>query len=266
MSPATREEFQERGFVRVAGAFSRAAAAAMEERVWRWLGRKYGIRRDDPATWGVTTPTGLQGMKSQEVFAPIGGEPLCAALDLLVGAGRWQRPREWGGFLVTFPSAQPWTVPSRVWHTDFAYLGPPDPPRGALVFSYLSDVPPGAGGTLAVEGSPRVIAAFVAKRPSAGREKMKITRSALMASDPWLRELAAPEHAPDRTERLMRPGAVVAGVPVRVVELPAEAGDVVIGHPWLLHCGAPNAGAAPRIMRVQRVRLATPSISVASVM
>jgi hypothetical protein len=259
-------ELQERGFVRVAGAFSRPEAAAMEARVWRWLEHRYGIRREDPATWTVTTPTGMQGMKSHAAFAAIGGEPLSAALDALVGAGRWQRPREWGGFLVTFPGPGPWKLPSHVWHTDFDFRGPADPPQGALVFSYLSDVPPGSGGTLAVEGSPRVIADFVAKRPSAGREKMKITRTALMASDPWLRELAAKEHAPDRTERLMRPGAVVASVPVRVVELTGEAGDVVIGHPWLLHCGAPNCGPAPRLMRVQRVRPVTPAISVASVM
>jgi hypothetical protein len=64
----------------------------------------------------------------------------------------------------------------------------------------------------------------------------------------------------------MRRGAVVEGVPVRVAELAGEAGDVVIGHPWLLHCGAPNCGPAPRLMRVQRVRLAAPAISVASVM
>jgi hypothetical protein len=126
-------------------------------------------------------------------------------------------------------------------------------------------VPPGAGGTLAVEGSPRVIEAFVAGRPSAGREPMKTTRFPLIASHPWLRELVAKEGAPDRTERLMRPGAAVAEVPVRVVELAGEAGDVVIGHPWLLHCGASNAGAAPRLMRVQRVRPAPP-VSVASVM
>jgi hypothetical protein len=226
----------------------------MEARVWAWLERKYGIGRDEPSTWAVTTPTGLQGMKSHAVFAAIGGAPLRAALDALLGAGRWAAPRDWGSFLVTFPSAEPWRVPSRVWHTDFDYRGPAEPPQGALVFSYLSDVPPGAGGTLAVEGSHRVIERFVAARPSAGREKMKITRTALLASDPWLRELTASEDPPGRAEQLMRPGAVVAGVAVRVVELAGEAGDVVIGHPWLLHCGAPNAGAAPRLMRVQRVR------------
>lgn len=238
----------------------------MESRVWSWLARKYGVERDDPATWAVANPTGLQGLKSHAVFDAIGGETLCAALDALVGPGRWQRPREWGGFLVNFPSAGPWCVPSRVWHTDFDFRGPADPPSGALVFSYLSDVPAGAGGTLAVAGSHRVIERFVATRPSAGREPMKTTRTAFMASDPWLRELAEQDHAPDRTERLTRPGAVVAGVPVRVVELTGEAGDVVIGHPWLLHAGAPNCGAAPRFMRVQRVRLAAPAISVASVM
>jgi hypothetical protein len=47
----------------------------------------------------------------------------------------------------------------------------------------------------------------------------------------------------------------VAGVPVDIVELCGEAGDVVIGHPWLLHRGAPNRGERPRFMRVQRVRL-----------
>lgn len=265
-TPSQRALFEQQGFVRLAGAFSRADAAAMEARVWAWLERRHGIRREDPATWTVATPTGLQGMKSHAIFAAIGAAPLCAALDELVGAGRWQRPKDWGGFLVTFPSAKPWAVPSHVWHTDFAYRGPADPPQGALVFSYLSDVPPGAGGTLAVAGSHRVIASFVAARPSAGREPMKTTRTALLASDPWLRELVAREHAPGRSERLMRADAVVAGVPVRVVELAGEAGDVVIGHPWLLHCGAPNCGAAPRIMRVARVGLAVPAISVASVM
>ena len=54
----------------------------------------------------------------------------------------------------------------------------------------------------------------------------------------------------------MQEGAVVGGVPVRVVELSGEAGDLVIGHNWLLHAGAPNSGTQPRMMRVQRVRAA----------
>lgn len=237
----------------------------MESRVWRWLERKYGARREDPASWAAAAVYGMQGMKREAVFDAIGSDTLCAALDELVGAGRWERPRDWGSFLVNFPSAGRWTVPSRVWHTDFDFRGPADPPRGALVFSFLSDVPAGAGGTLVVAGSQRLIARFVAARPAAGREKMKVTRTAFMASDPWLRELTSTEPAEDRAERLMQP-SLVTGIPVRVVELSGEAGDVVIGHPWLLHCPAPNCGSTPRLMRVQRVRLAASAISVASVM
>lgn len=251
-----RAEFEEKGFVRIPGAFSREQAAAMEARVWAWLERKYSVSRTDPATWTVSAPTGLQGLKRQHVFEAIGGEATCAALDGLLGAGRWKRPRDWGGFLVNFPSAGPWSVPRRVWHTDFGFQGPLDRPFGALLFSFLSDVPPGAGGTVVVEGSHHVIRQFLVEHPRASQSKMKNVRLALVQSDPWLAALASEEEDPARVERLMRDGAAVAGVRVRVAELTGEAGDLVIGHNWLLHAGAPNCGSRPRIMRVQRVSTA----------
>ena len=131
MEASQRAGFEELGFVRIAGAFSRADAAAMEQRVWSWLERKYGLVRSDPSTWLVPSPTGLQGLKAQAVFDAIGSDALCAALDDLIGAGRWQRPRDWGGFLVNFPTGSDWKLPSRVWHTDFDFRGPPTPPSGA---------------------------------------------------------------------------------------------------------------------------------------
>ena len=251
-TPDQRAEFEEKGFTRVPGAFTREQAAAMEGRVWAWLERKYGLSRADPASWSVAAPTGLQGLKRQPVFEAIGSETTCAALDALLGPGAWKRPRDWGGFLVNFPSAGPWQVPSRVWHTDFGFRGPLDRPFGALVFSFLSDVPPAAGGTVVVEGSHRVVRQYLVEHPRAAHGTMKTVRQALMQSDPWLKALADPE-SPGR-ERLMRDGAVVGGVPVRVVELSGEAGDLVIGHNWLLHAGAANCGSRPRIMRVQRVQ------------
>jgi hypothetical protein len=39
------------------------------------------------------------------------------------------------------------------------------------------------------------------------------------------------------------------GIPVRVVELTGEPGDVVLAHPWLLHHAAPNTASYPRMMR-----------------
>jgi hypothetical protein len=256
LTASQRAEFEGKGFVRVPGAFSREQAAAMEARVWRWLERKYGVSQSDPATWRDVAPTGLQGLKRQGIFDPIGSEVTCGALDALLGPGGWQRPRDWGGFLVNFPGAGPWRVPSRVWHTDFGFCAPLERPHGALVLSFLSDVPRGAGGTLAVEGSPRVIRRFLAEHPRAVQAKMKNVRLALCDSDAWFRTLTSPDADPARSERLMETGAVIGGVPVRVVELSGEAGDLVIGHPWLLHAGAPNCGTQPRMMRVQRIRAA----------
>jgi Phytanoyl-CoA dioxygenase (PhyH) len=253
LTAAQHAEFEERGFVRIPGAFSREQAAAMESRVWGWLERTYALSRTDPATWKGLAPTGLQGLKRQAVFDAIGSDATCAALDALLGPGGWKRPRDWGGFLVNFPSAGPWRVPSRVWHTDFAFQAPHDRVFGALVLSFLSDVPPGAGGTTVVEGSHRVIRRFLEAHPRAAQSKMKNVRLALCASDPWLKALTSDAEDPGRDERL-RHGAVVSGVRVRVAEVAGEAGDLVIGHPWLLHAGAPNCGSAPRIMRVQRVR------------
>jgi hypothetical protein len=249
-----RAEFDEKGFVRIPGAFSRDQAAAMEARVWAWLERRYAISRTDPASWNVSAPTGLQGLKRQPVFEAIGSETTCGALDALLGPGAWKRPRDWGGFLVNFPSGGNWSVPSRVWHTDFGFQGPLDRPFGALVFSFLSDVPPGSGGTVVVEGSHRVIRRYLVEHPRAARASMKMVRQALMQSDSWLVGLASKAEDPARVGRLMRAGAVVADVRVRVVELAGEAGDLVIGHNWLLHAGAPNCGSRPRIMRVQRVQ------------
>jgi hypothetical protein len=45
----------------------------------------------------------------------------------------------------------------------------------------------------------------------------------------------------------------VGDLPVRVTELTGEAGDVIVGHPWLVHSPATNCSDRPRFMRVQRI-------------
>lgn len=254
------EAFDRLGFARVPGAFSRAAAAAMEATVWERLEHGWGMRRDQPDTWSVTTPTGLQSLKRHGVFEPIGGEVTCAAIDAVVGEDRWKRPAEWGQFLVSFPNAELWSVPSGIWHTDFGYVHAGDRPFGAVVFSFLSDVPAAAGGTLVVAGSHQLIARFLESNPRRRRERMKHVRKAFLASEPWLAALASEaDDDPDRSARLMQHEHEIDGVPVRVVELSGEAGDVIVVHPWLLHASSPNAGRAPRLMRVQRIHLAPES-------
>jgi hypothetical protein len=44
---------------------------------------------------------------------------------------------------------------------------------------------------------------------------------------------------------------IVQGVPLRVVALTGEPGDMVFCHPAMVHCVAPNRGAWPRFMRIK---------------
>ena len=54
----------------------------------------------------------------------------------------------------------------------------------------------------------------------------------------------------DRIESFMHEETDIDGVPVRVVELTGEPGDMVFCHPCVLHCAAPNCGDHPRFMRI----------------
>ena len=55
------------------------------------------------------------------------------------------------------------------------------------------------------------------------------------------------------TKRFADQAGRVGDIPASVVELSGDPGDVVIGHPWLLHSPWPNYGERPRLMRVQRI-------------
>ncbi len=227
----------------------------MEERLWATLNRKHGVCRDDPSSWEIPLGAGLQPLRTHAVFRPIGGPAVLSALDDLIGEGRWEEPKHWGQFLVSFPVAEGGFNGSRaIWHTDFPYFLPADRVVGALVFSFVGEVPARTGGTLVLAGSPRVVGRFVGANPHLRKVKMKVARQALMNSDPWLKALCAESDEEDWAGRFMATEHAIADIPVRVVELTGEPGDVVIGHPWLLHTPSPNHGDRPRFMRVQRIR------------
>lgn len=259
-----QSEFEQQGFVRLRGVFSRAEAAAMEDRLWTALHRKHGVSRDEVGSWTIPPASGLQPLRTHAVFQPIGGPALLDALDDLIGPGRWEKPKHWGQFLVSFPARAGASRSRASWHTDFPYGLPADRVIGALVLSFLSEVPPRTGGTLAVAGSHRLVARFLDARPGLRAARMKVARRALLESDPWLKSLCCGWSGEDWVAALPTAEHEIGDIPLRVVELTGEPGDVVVGHPWLLHSPSPNRGERPRFMRVQRIRPARPPSSPSS--
>ena len=257
LTPRQRDDFAEQGYVRIPAAFSRTQAAAMEDRLWTFMAERHGVRREAPETWSAIFGTGLQDLKDDAVFEPIGGPATTGALDDLLGTAGWERPRQWGQFLVTFPAGTggPDPLTKATWHSDFDLAASPDRLSGVMVFSFLSNVPSHSGGTAVLAGSHRVVQRFVAAQPRHLLEPMKRGRKALLQSDPWLAELAAAT-GPDWFERQLGGEGTLDGIRVRVEELTGTPGDVVVGHPWLLHAPAPNRATKPRLMRLQRVHAA----------
>jgi hypothetical protein len=249
LTSAQRRELDELGFIRFP-AFTTDEAGAMQRAIWDKLSRVHGIRRDDVTTWRSGAAFGLHGIRERPTFAPLGGERLRTVLDDLLGADAWDEPNRGGAFLVTFPrEGGTWTVPTRVWHADFPFDLPPEPWPGVKMFAFVSDIEPRMGGTLVVAGSQHVVRRFVDGVAPAMRGDMRQTRLALLASDPWLRALTSADDREERVARFMEAPATIDGTPVRVVELTGRAGDVVLTHPWVLHCAAPNCATAPRFMR-----------------
>src|SRR5262245_16790881 len=118
LSEIQQAEFEKIGVLRLSRVFSETAAQYMSEQIWRLLAEEYGIRPDDSATWKVKQPTGFQALTRSRVFDSIVSEVLTEALDELLG-GKWEKPRQWGAPLVTFPDQLlEWKVPHRQWHLD----------------------------------------------------------------------------------------------------------------------------------------------------
>lgn len=252
-----KQAFDQIGFVRQPGAFSKEDAAEMVDRIWAAMKDKFDVTREDPASWTIQMGYGFADQKKDPAFHKVGSPTTIGAIDSLLGRDQWVRPSNWGQLLVTFPEAEKtWTVPTEIWHTDFGFL-PSTNPFGVMVFAFLSDVGPKAGGTVVIERSHRLVQQFVARQPREFLEKMKRVRLAFMDSETWLRDLATSDDCAKRIERFTKT-EIVAGIPVRVVELTGSPGDIVLCQPWLLHAVAPNCGRLPRMMCVQRIHAKEP--------
>lgn len=238
------EAFEYDGFVRLPGAVPAADAAAMADAVWAELAGQHGVDRRDPTTWAAAATSGLGRLRKQDAFAALGSPSVRDAIAEVVGP---REPDDWGGTLVTFPEAGTWAVPHGGWHLDVPVRGAPGSTLVLKWLGYLEAVAPGAGGTVVLAGSHRLVAAWQRDAPAGDPGRSPAVRDAVFALDPWFRVLTSDEAGPAREEALSA-GTSVHGVDVRVIELDGAAGDVVLLHPHLLHAAAPNHGSAARVM------------------
>jgi len=246
------ERFERDGYVVVRQAFSPADGRAMEQRWWRELEDAHGIRPDDGSSWRPIAGD-LKAAKHDPIQARILTERVRGVFDDLLGEAAWSPPRDWGRPLVTFPGPGAWDVPTRNWHWDNPCELHLDRPGALFVVSFIGSVVPQGGGTLVLSGSPRLLIEQERRLPaSQRRDSIARLRERFHRSHPWLMALTGLAPSPaDRIAAFMGTETIVDGVPLRVVELTGEPGDMVFCHPVMVHCVAPNRGARPRFMRIK---------------
>lgn len=251
-------EFAQLGIARIPNAFTRAEAADMQAQIWSVLTERHGLQPHAPETWTLAQPTGFQHLTQARAFQALGSPHLMAALDEMLGMDAWTRPKHWGMPLVTFPqpATTPWMLTSRAWHLDFAPRGPALPLQGIRILAFVAPVKAQGGGTLVLAGSHRLVEQYVGVAgPDEGHSAD--VRARLGRTHPWLAELWSGklehERDPHRTMRYIEQGTVIDRVPLRVIELTGEAGDIVLMHPWAFHAASMNCGTAPRMMVSQSI-------------
>ncbi len=240
--------FDDEGLVRVPGALPRDDALGVADRIMEHLATEARTRQvgeHEVAKHGGV----FQPLKRAGAFDPVGASTIPAALDDLLGNEGWKRPLHCRRPLVTYKTSdQPWDVPSGGWHIHLR-----SKTGGQLqtvdVFVVLSEVRPRGGGTVILTGSHRLISQFGER----GAKTSALLR-ALAARDRWLADLwtsrADPATATDRRKRYVDDGAVIDGVPMRVVEVTGEPGDAYLMRSDTFHAAAPNTLDQPRIMLV----------------
>jgi len=246
-----RSSFDELGYVQLAGVFSEEPAAGMREVAWQELAARQGVLEHDRATWTVPEPRHWKRTKTVGARLMI-GPAVSSALDELLGAETWSLPDHWA-VLVTFPTPGEWRLPHWLWHID----GHPsaEPISEVKLFAFLGSVGPKGGGTLIIPRSHRMLATYMSSAPAEVVADPMRLRPRFMSHAPWLKALSAPSDVDaERNARFMEADGEVDGIPARVVELTGEPGDVVLCHPMLFHCVAPNTADRPRFMRTTMIK------------
>ena len=246
ISGPQRREFFDHGLLHLPQAIPKRAADAMCDKVWGAL-EELGVDREDQATW-TNPPSKTFGKPSRSNdFQSLRSPQVVGALDALFSVGNWQEPDFWGIPLVTFKSGNTWTLPAKGWHLDCPASSSLTRLSQVTLYSFLSSVKTGGGGTAVIAGSHNVVHGVVASERKLWRSAE--VRKAVIKSEPWFKSLwsgaLAEREAAGHSKR---------GHELHASDLTGEPGDVIVAHPWLYHAVAPNCNAEPRIMLLQMIR------------
>jgi len=243
-----RDDFADRGVVRLDRAFSPDVAARMREAVWRYAERKVGITADDRSTWPTSwLPLSWKGLKRHRVFEALIDNPaVSTALGTIFGANGWQEPKPGAQVLFNLPQPGPWAMHDG-WHMDCGFDQPTWPAHAVKLFAFIGEVGPCGGGTMLLPGSHRLVDRYRSTfevPPAAG----KANWHPFLRRHPPLDQLLQGPSLPDLGRSLIGERYEIDGIPVDVVELTGAPGDVVITHLHVFHCASTNTSDQPRQM------------------
>jgi hypothetical protein len=221
------ERFVSDGFVKLDGAFSRETAAACSSIIWRAL----GLSPDKPEDW--TQPVLRLTAPVLPPFQEAAASPrLAAALDQLVGAGRWAMPGALGAIVARFPAAEkPW---DDGWHFD-ASFPPPDDPQSLDYFQWRVNVASRGRAML-------MLFLFTDCGPDDAP-----TRVRLGSHRPMAQQLRAHGEGGISLADLAQEG-FASSADCDVAFATGEAGTIYLLHPFTVHAAQAHRGTTPRFL------------------
>ena len=251
LSRSDAEQFVERGYVVVKGAFSKDIAAAVCAAAWRELGEKHGVDRHDPDTWNqpfmgrkaVTGYVRTQGTGRRFLLKSCAPRAFYAQADIIGGADRLPgngAALAWGDAAIGnlgLPNTASWQPPhprQPGWHKDGWHFRHflDSPEQGLLTVPIFSDILPRSGGTFIASDSIAPVARLLESLP-AGLHPDSVQGGGYLI-----------------------PGLVEQCT--RFEELTGEAGDVALLHPYMLHRVSVNPSIRPRFIANAALVLAQP--------
>jgi hypothetical protein len=255
LSAEQLREFEARGVVRLSGAVDAQRVGDLRARIQAHVADR-NLAPTGSGPYLAVYPSLTAPVAKRYGFAELWGTTVLGALDELLGAGRWHVPRYAGQILaLSWPQPeQPWQVPAKSWHLDYAAPGAAAELPGAQPFLCIDRVESRGGATLVAAGMPRLVDAIRRRKGPAWEGRSADVRKAAVREVPWFRELCSVRPGEDRIARFVEKPTPFEGSELQVLELTGEPGDVWLMHPWMLHTLSANCSERARMVLTERIR------------